>query len=199
MHVVDISAVAAAKQQLRATARRTRTEAHQQNGRAAAEQIAAHGIAFAAVPAGAIVSGFVAIGEEIDPLPLMLRLAGEGYALALPVMQSSRAPLLFRRWQPGDPTTEKAWGIREPLPAAPEVVPDVLLVPLLAFDAEGHRLGYGGGYYDRTLAAMRARRTIVAIGLAHDEQEVPAVPRLDFDQRLDWVLTPSGLRRYVAG
>src|SRR5690606_31264049 len=100
---------------------------------------------------------------------------------------------------PGDPTTEVSWGIRQPLPSAPEVSTDVMLVPLLAFDAAGHRLGYGGGYYDRTLALARAERKIVAIGLAYDVQEVAAVPRLDFDQRLDWVLTPSGPRRCVVG
>ncbi len=197
--MVETSAVAAAKQQLRATAKVIRSETFQRDGHRAADQVAAHGIAFANAPADAIVSGFLPIGKELDPLPLMLRLANEGYSLALPVMQGRGEPLLFRHWLPGDPTTEVSWGIREPLGSAPEVDPDVMLVPLLAFDAAGHRLGYGGGYYDRTLAVARAARKIVAIGLAYDVQEVPAVPRLDFDQRLDWVLTPSGARRCVVG
>ena len=197
--MVETSAVAAAKQQLRATAKVIRSETFQRDGRRAADQIATHGIAFANARAGAIVSGFLAVGEELDPLPLMLRLANEGYSLALPVMQGRGEPLRFRRWLPGDPTTEVSWGIRQPLPSAPEVSTDVMLVPLLAFDAAGHRLGYGGGYYDRTLALARAERKIVAIGLAYDVQEVAAVPRLDFDQRLDWVLTPSGARRCVVG
>lgn len=197
--MVEISAVAAAKQQLRSTARRLRAEVHRQQAGSAAEQIAARGISFAAPPGGAAVSGFFAIGDEIDPLPLMLRLAGEGHDLALPILQGRCDPLLFRRWRPGDPTAEGCWGIHEPLSSAPELAPVVMLVPLLAFDAEGNRVGYGGGYYDRTLAAARAARTIIAIGLAYDAQEVPAVPRLDFDQRLDWVLTPSGPRRCVTG
>ena len=84
------------------------------------------------------------------------------------------------------------WGIREPLPTAPLVEPDVLLSPLLAFDARGYRLGYGGGFYDRTLARLRGIKTVVAIGLALDEQKVDAVPHADYDERVDWVLTPSG-------
>jgi 5-formyltetrahydrofolate cyclo-ligase len=84
------------------------------------------------------------------------------------------------------------WGIPEPKADKPVLEPNVLLVPLLAFDARGGRLGYGGGFYDRTLAGLRAKKPIVAIGLAYDEQQVDAVPHLDYDQRLDWVLTPSG-------
>jgi 5-formyltetrahydrofolate cyclo-ligase len=192
--VTDISAVAAAKKELRSIAKRIRSEVPQQQRAVAAEAVAAHGIAFAK-PRGTVVSGFSAIGEEIDPLPLMLRLAREGYRLALPVVQGNGLPLAFRRWQPGDPLVEGRWGIREPKPSAAESDPDVILVPLLAFDAAGHRLGYGGGFYDRTLAMARARKPVVAIGLAYDCQEVPVIPRLDFDQRLDWVLTPSGPRR----
>jgi 5-formyltetrahydrofolate cyclo-ligase len=84
------------------------------------------------------------------------------------------------------------WGISEPTADKPEVEPDILLVPLLAFDNAGRRLGYGGGFYDRTLHALRAKKQVTAVGLAYDEQRVDAVPHLDYDQRLDWVLTPSG-------
>ena len=84
------------------------------------------------------------------------------------------------------------WGIAEPLPDKPVLEPDVVLVPLLAFDATGYRLGYGGGFYDRTLARLRAIKPVVAVGIAYDELKVDAVPHLDYDQRLDWVLTPSG-------
>lgn len=193
----DLCAVTAAKQEVRSAARRARAEIPQRQRRAAAAEIAAHGIAFAGRPPGAIVAGFLPIGEEIDPLPLMLRVAGDGYDLALPVMEGKGRRLRFRRWQPGDPLAETSWGNREPLPTAPEADPDVMLVPLLAFDAAGYRLGYGGGFYDRTLAAARTRMQVVAIGLAFDAQEMPAVPRQDFDQRLDWVLTPSGPRRCI--
>jgi 5-formyltetrahydrofolate cyclo-ligase len=110
-------------------------------------------------------------------------------------MQGKTRPLQFRRWSPGDPLRTVQWGIREPAEAAPVVEPDVLLVPLLAFDRGGHRLGYGGGYYDRTLRALRSRRPVTAVGLAFAEQEVDAVPHLDYDERLDWVLTPLGAIR----
>lgn len=139
-----------------------------------------------------VVSGFLAIGEELDPQPLMMRLRAEGHALALPVMQGKGLPLVFRDWKPGDPLAARMWGIREPTDAAPLTLPDVLLVPLLAFDRAGHRLGYGGGFYDRTLAELRSRKAIRAIGLAFATQEVDEVPHLDYDQRLDWVLTPDG-------
>jgi 5-formyltetrahydrofolate cyclo-ligase len=84
------------------------------------------------------------------------------------------------------------WDIPEPKPERPAVEPDILLVPLLAFDDAGRRLGYGGGFYDRTLTGLRARKASVAVGLAYDEQRIDAVPHLDYDQQLDWVLTPSG-------
>jgi 5-formyltetrahydrofolate cyclo-ligase len=138
------------------------------------------------------VSGFLAIGEEIDPLPLMQRAAGEGLRLALPVMQGRGRPLIMRAWAPGEPLATTTWGIREPLASAAAVDPDIVLVPLLAFDAVGWRLGYGGGFYDRTLSGLRGLKPVVAVGLAYDEQAVDALPHSDYDQRLDWVLTPSG-------
>jgi len=101
-------------------------------------------------------------------------------------------PLILRAWAPGDELAETTWGIREPLASSPEVFPDVVLVPLLVFDAAGYRLGYGGGFYDRTLASLRRRKPMIAVGLAYDEQRIDAVPHCDYDERLDWVLTPSG-------
>jgi 5-formyltetrahydrofolate cyclo-ligase len=141
------------------------------------------------------VSAFLAIGEEIDTLPLIERAVAAGCAIGLPVIEHKGAPLLFRRWAPGEPLAEKAWGIREPLPTAALVEPDLLLVPLLAFDAAGFRLGYGGGYYDRTLARLRSMKRVVAVGVAYDAQRVDAVPRDRYDEPLDWVLTPTGLVR----
>jgi 5-formyltetrahydrofolate cyclo-ligase len=107
-------------------------------------------------------------------------------------MQGKTKPLLFRAWAPGDAMDRAVWGIAEPKADKPELEPEVLLVPLLAFDRRGWRLGYGGGFYDRTLAALRARKAVAAVGVGFDEQRVDAVPHLDYDQRLDWVLTPSG-------
>jgi 5-formyltetrahydrofolate cyclo-ligase len=186
---------AAAKKRLRSEVKALRAAAFARLGAGAGERIAGYGIAFAGHSPPAVVSGFLPIGEEIDPAPLMRRLAGEGYRLALPVMEAKGKPLLFRAWTPGEPLSEVTWGIREPLPAAAVVEPDIVLGPLLAFDLEGYRLGYGGGFYDRTLARLRALKPVVSIGLAYDEQRVDAVPHSDYDERLDWVLTPSGPKK----
>lgn len=159
---------------------------------AGADAIARIGLGFAAVPERAVVSAYAAMGAELDPAALLHRLAGEGFRTALPVITQLGSPLMFRAWQPGDPLVPRRWGILEPDDSSPEVEPDVLLVPLLAFDRRGGRLGYGGGYYDLTLARLRAVKPVVAIGLAFAEQELDAVPLLPHDERLDWVLTPGG-------
>jgi 5-formyltetrahydrofolate cyclo-ligase len=147
-------------------------------------------------PGRTIVSGFLAIGDELDTMPLLRALHARGYPLCLPVMQGRGLSLLFRSWRPDDPLNTRQWGIREPCDASPLVTPDLLLVPLLAFDRTGQRLGYGGGYYDRTLAQLRQRQPILAIGVACAAQEVDAVPHLDYDQILDGVLTETGGRRF---
>ena len=180
------------KKALRGLMKSVRARAVAAQGQAAAQRLAEQGIGFAGVPAPAWVSGFLPIGEELDPTPLMQRLAATGFGLCLPVMEAKGKPLLFRVWSPGDPLDEVTWGIREPRASAPVVEPDVLLSPLLAVDRNGYRLGYGGGFYDRTLARLRSLKPVVAIGLAFDEQMVDAVPHADYDERLDWVLTPSG-------
>ena len=158
----------------------------------AADAVAARGLDFLRVQGGAIVSGFAPLPDEFRVWPLLRRLSREGHRLALPVMQGKTKPLLFRAWTPGDAMDRGVRGIAEPKADKPELEPDILLVPLLAFDRRGWRLGYGGGFYDRTLAGLRARKPIAAVGLGYDQQQVDAVPHLDYDQRLDWVLTPSG-------
>ncbi|MFA5948727.1 MAG: 5-formyltetrahydrofolate cyclo-ligase [Hyphomicrobium sp.] len=188
----SVASIGDAKKAMRQAAKARRAETYRQCGAAAGARVAGHGIGFAGVRAPAIVTGFLSIGEEIDPTRLMSRLIGEGYTLALPVMEAKGKPLVFRSWRPGDPLAETMWGIHEPLASAAAVEPDVVLGPLLAFDLRGYRLGYGGGFYDRTLARLRSLKRVVSIGLAYDEQRVDAVPHLDYDERLDWVLTPSG-------
>jgi 5-formyltetrahydrofolate cyclo-ligase len=187
-----ITEVLDAKRRLRAAAKLARATAFARHGSLAGERLADHGLGFAGIARTAVVAGFSAIGEEINPLPLLVRLTEEGHGLGLPEVPGKGLPLLFRVWTPGDATRAAVWGIREPLPSAPALEPDVLLVPLLAFDARGNRLGYGGGFYDRTIARARALRLVVTIGLAFDEQKVDAVPHAGYDQRLDWVLTPAG-------
>ena len=155
---------------------------------AAAETIARRDFPLDVRP-GVLVSGFSSIGTEINPLPLMRRLADRGARLALPVVIGRGRPLALRAWAFGEPLDKGQWGIREPRPEAPEVDPDIVLVPLAAFDRTGHRIGYGAGYYDLTLAAWRARKPVVAVGLAYAAQEIAAVPSTARDARLDLVLT----------
>jgi 5-formyltetrahydrofolate cyclo-ligase len=154
----------------------------------AAETIAARAFPVAVAP-GMIVAGFMPMKSEINPLPLLRALAGAGARLALPVVAGQGKPLIMRAWAFGEPLAAGVWGIREPEPAAPEVAPDILIVPLLAFDRAGQRVGYGAGYYDRTIAALRARRPMLAIGLAFAAQEIAAVPATPHDAPLDLVLT----------
>ncbi len=160
-----------------------------------AARLAGHADALA-IPAGTIVSGFLAMAGEVDPAPLMARLAETGVTLAVPRVAAKATPLVFHRWTPQTRLVVSSFGVSEPDPATPIVVPEVLLVPLLAFDPQGYRLGYGGGFYDRTLGALRAERPIRAIGVAYAGQEVENLPREEFDERLDMVLTENGLRAF---
>jgi 5-formyltetrahydrofolate cyclo-ligase len=154
----------------------------------AAETIAGRPFPLALEP-GMIVSGFSPLKTEINPIPLMRKLAGAGAQLALPVVAGRGKPLIMRAFAFGDALASGQWGIREPKPEAAGVAPDILLVPLLAFDRAGQRIGYGAGYYDMTLAALRARKPVVAVGIAYAAQEIAAVPVTPRDARLDLVLT----------
>jgi 5-formyltetrahydrofolate cyclo-ligase len=164
-----------------------------------AEQRAAAALAVAAlmppleITPSTIVAGYAPIRSEIEPLQVMQSFAARGAALAMPAITTRNAALTFRRWTPGDALVRGTFGISEPPVAAAEAVPDIVLVPLAAFDRAGHRIGYGAGYYDRTLAALRRSKTVVAIGLAFAVQEIPQVPALVHDVRLDYVLTEAGL------
>jgi 5-formyltetrahydrofolate cyclo-ligase len=142
---------------------------------------------------GTVISAYWPMGDEIDPRPLMLALTARGQALALPAIRAKDAPLDFRAWRPGDVLRPAGFGTREPLPEAPLVQPRLLLIPLLAFDPAGYRLGYGGGFYDRSLALLRRTGDILAVGLAYAAQQVAAVPREATDQPLDLVVTEAGV------
>lgn len=138
-----------------------------------------------------MVAGYLPVRSELDPRPAMLALSGLGYRLCVPVVEAPRLPLGFRTWAPGAVTERGAFGIEVPVEGAP-AEPDLILVPMLAFDARGHRLGYGGGFYDRTVAWLRQVKPIVAVGIAYAAQEVAAVPRGRYDQPLDWIVTEVG-------
>jgi len=139
-----------------------------------------------------IVSAFYPYKSEIDTRPLLGRLAGEGWTTCLPIVIALGEPLIFRRWMPGQPTVPGMWDIPQPTDDSPLIEPDVLLVPMMAFDRYGFRLGYGGGFYDRTLQELRAKKSIVAICVAYAAQEVDSVPHDAHDQPLDYVLTEKG-------
>ena len=154
----------------------------------AAERIASRPLPVPAPP-GTVVSGFSSIRSEISPVPLLRRFADAGASLALPAIIRRGEPLVFRAFHFGQELARGQWGIREPRPDAPEVRPDIVLAPLAVFDRRGNRIGYGAGYYDRTLRALRATKPVVVVGLAFALQEVEEVPVRSWDEPLDLVLT----------
>ena len=153
------------------------------------ERLASEGVRLACLRNASIVSAFHPIGEEPDTLALLARLADAGFATALPAVVGRATHLEFRSWRPGDPVLIGRMGIAEPLQSAPAVEPDLLFVPLACFDRRGHRIGYGAGYYDRSLERLRAMKDIFAVGVAYGVCEVGAVPYEAHDQPLDVVLT----------
>ena len=176
------------KSDLRAAALARREALSDEQRAAAAEAMAERKLPFEIAP-GMIVSGYSPIRSEIDPVPLMRKLASQGARLALPAVMARGKSLAFRAWSPEDRLMLGALGIPEPSPAAAEVIPDIMLVPLAAFDRQGHRIGYGAGHYDFTLAHLRKAKVITAIGTAFSVQEIKAVPALLHDVALDYVLT----------
>jgi 5-formyltetrahydrofolate cyclo-ligase len=156
------------------------------------DRLAAHLLRENLVPPGAIVAGFWPIQDEIDIRPLLAALHARGHPLALPVTGRRGEALAFRAWAPGEPLLPGRFGTSHPAGAA--VTPDVLLIPLLAFDGQGNRLGYGGGFYDRTIADLPAA---IRIGCAFAVQELDSVPIGPYDQGLHAILTETGLRLFT--
>jgi 5-formyltetrahydrofolate cyclo-ligase len=136
------------------------------------------------------VSGFLSIGNEIETLPSLNALADAGYQTCLPVVLEKECPLGFRAWTDGDPLERGPLKTLHPIPDAPDIIPDILLVPLLAYDRRGYRLGWGGGFYDRTLGAYQTEgRPVIAIGIGYDDQKIDQVPPDAFDMVMDWIVT----------
>lgn len=183
--------IAEAKAALRHQAMERRIAAAAEAGPRAREAIRDNALPVLAAGPGATVSGFWPMRHEIDPRPLLEAVHAAGAACCLPVVEGKAVPLVFRRWAPGDALEPGPFGTREPMAGAPAATPTHLLVPLLVFDRRGFRLGYGGGYYDRTLAGLRTRGHVLAVGLAYAAQEVEAVPHDDLDAPLDWVVTEA--------
>jgi 5-formyltetrahydrofolate cyclo-ligase len=176
------------KADLRAAALAKRDALSDEQRADAAQALARLKLPFEIAP-GTVVSGYSPIRNEIDPAPLMRKLAEAGAKLALPAVLARGKSLAFRAWSPDDRLMLGPLGIPEPSPAAAELVPDIMLIPLAAFDASGHRIGYGAGHYDYTLAHLRKVKAIAAIGIAFAVQQMKAIPALPHDVALDYVLT----------
>jgi 5-formyltetrahydrofolate cyclo-ligase len=184
------TSAARSKADLRAAALAARDALSAEQRAAAAEMVAARGLPFEIAP-GTVVSGYAPIRSEIDPTPLMQKIAALGARLALPTVTARGQALTFRAWSPNDRMVLGPLGILEPSPAAAEIIPDVMLVPLAAFDNLGHRIGYGAGHYDYTFAHLRKMKAVMGVGLAFAVQKIKAVPALAHDVALDYVLTET--------
>lgn len=181
--------IADVKRKARTAASKRRAEAHEQLKDTAGIAMAERGLPPGLHISTGIVSGFIPYKSEITTIPMLNRLRRQGWQTCLPVVIAPEQPLVFRAWAPGDPLVPGVWDIPIPDATAAELLPDVLLVPMLAFDRRGYRLGYGGGFYDRTLEKLRALKPVVAIGVAYHAQMVEEVPTGLHDAPLDYVMT----------
>ncbi|MFQ5974423.1 MAG: 5-formyltetrahydrofolate cyclo-ligase [Alphaproteobacteria bacterium] len=193
-----IPSIGKAKRELRAAARARRAELGAERGATASSAVVSRFLETEALAAEVIpdhaVAGYAPINDELDPTPLLRRLGEAGMTTALPVTAGKDRPLVFRRWAPGDRLVTGEFAVPVPDERAPEITPALILVPMLAFDRRGNRLGYGAGYYDRTLRFLRRAGRLTAVGLAFADQLVDAVPATDDDERLDWIVTEAGAR-----
>ncbi|MEQ8604619.1 MAG: 5-formyltetrahydrofolate cyclo-ligase [Marivibrio sp.] len=180
---------AEAKRLARKEAQAARKRAHEANGLMASIDVSMRFLSAIDPPKKSIVSAFLSIGTELDAGPLLKNLWARGCRVALPRVEAKDAPLSFRLYNEGDALVEESFGTRAPADTAEAVDPDILIVPMLAFDRTGYRLGYGGGFYDRSLEELRRRKTVLAVGVAFAAQEVDHVPREETDQPLDWIVT----------
>ncbi|WP_158818991.1 5-formyltetrahydrofolate cyclo-ligase [Methylocapsa sp. S129] len=187
------TAPAARKDSLRQQALQRRRALDSKVRESFSARLAEEGLAIARRIGARAVSAFFPIRGEPDTLPLLAALAAHGFCTGLPTTVSRAAPLVFRQWRPGDLTIPGAMKVPEPLASAKALDPDLLFVPLACFDRRGHRIGYGAGHYDRTLAALRAAGPVTAVGVAYDAAQAPAIPDEPHDQRLDFILTEREL------
>ncbi len=164
----------------------------------AARHAASNFLAAIDIPEGATVGLYYPIKDELDTEPLAAALTERKTPIALPVVGGKKEPLTFRAYQPGDALIDGAYGELVPGGDAAEIAPAIIVTPLLAFTRAGGRLGYGGGYYDRTLAELRGAGDVLAVGYAYGAQEVDALPLSALDQPLDWVVTERAAIRCQA-
>jgi 5-formyltetrahydrofolate cyclo-ligase len=147
-------------------------------------------------PESTPVALYASLPGELDCLPLLHILRERGFPPLLPVAREKATPLIFRLWRPDDPLVSARYGLREPASSAPELTPKILFAPLLGFDAKGGRLGFGGGYYDATLAKLRREGQVLAGGLCFSCQQAENIPLEKHDEKLDFVITEAALFRF---
>lgn len=184
--------IAKAKAAMRGNARAHRRVLFDRLAGEAGDTAAKIGLRFLEMAVPGKAAGYYPVYSEFNTLPLLNMLGRNGWVTGLPVVTRPNAPLTFREWRVGEDLEPGDHRIPVPAASARTFQPDILLVPLLAYDRTGFRLGYGGGYYDRTLAMLRKAGQVVAIGLAFADQAVDSVPHDALDQQLDWILTESG-------
>lgn len=181
------------KHTLRLAARQRRATLTADNQRAHADAFAHHFLKSVNVN-GHIIAGYWATQGELDVMPLLQMLVKKGHTCCLPAITPASKQLLFRRWQAGAAMESGAFGIIEPTAENESLVPDTLIVPLVAFDAARHRIGYGGGYYDCTLNALhQGGHRFTTIGAAYSIQQVDAIPAEPHDEVLDMIITEKGV------
>jgi len=193
----DPSDLAAAKKRARNDARDVRAEAKATTGPLAGDLLQAQFLDHVPMAPSAVVAGYWPMNDEMNPVPLLKRLIKDGVQCALPVVVAKGKPLEFRDWHPDLALEDGPFGTSHPHASADVTSPGIVMLPLLAFDASGYRLGYGGGYYDRTLADMKSSgSSVLAVGIGYQSQQIDAVPHGELDQRLDWVVTENGTHQF---
>ena len=185
------------KRALRRRAAARREKLHRRAGASASRDALAHFRERIDLASHPVLSAYLPVRAEFDVTPILHHAHAKECPTCLPVVLGRGRPLSFRRWAPGEPLVDGTFGIAVPPPKAEILAPDILLVPMLAFDDDGYRLGYGGGFYDRTLALRRAHSPApLAVGVAFAGQRIDRVPRGTDDERLDWIVTEEGARRF---
>lgn len=190
--------IATEKRRIRKAALEIRAEAKAVTGPLAGDLLMAQFLENITLPPQSTVAGYWPMNDEISPVPLLKRLFKDGFPCSLPAVLAKGEALTFRDWRPDMELEDGPFGTSHPPSNSDVVTPGVLLVPMLAFDGHGYRVGYGGGYYDRTLIQMKTEGVpVLAVGMAYESQRVEAAPTGSLDQRLDWVITENGAHQFT--
>lgn len=187
------------KQRLRRQARRIRQQIHRYaDQQQVARQLISHFLSLNLLTEETVIAGYWPCGSEVSVLPLMQEIYSRGYPIALPIVKESCNHLVFRQWQPELPLCQDYMGIPCPEDSQPILMPTVLLVPLLAFDVTGARLGQGMGFYDKIIRQLRTVQPITPIGVAYDAQKIDYVPVSAMDENMDYIITEKEVYRLVS-